>query len=394
VNSKQLDCLFLWTGHDMSRTGFLFLFVLFALLIALSGCRMTKHVPDDRYLLSDVNIVVDDKNISKDGIKGQIRQKENLKTFGIFKIRLFWYNLSRKDKEKGLFKRIGEAPVVYDEGLKDRSKQQLEQYLMNKGYYNAIVTTNTEYKGRKAKVTYSVQANQPYKIGEISYTIKDSSLVDEILKGRVNSLIRKGSLLDVDVLGKERTRIAKMLNDSGYFRFVEEYIHYKIDTNQTSLKAHVEMIIEKAQSAKNNELVDPHKKYYIDSYELYLERPQKMLPSANRIQFTDTLKLSEYTFHYSNGILPIKESLLVRSIQSKPGALYSKRADDRTYSNLYSLRQFRFINIQHEEIAGKGDSLSGYLKGRILLPMQMRQGYSVDLEVTNTSAQHRHKEET
>jgi hypothetical protein len=58
---------------------------------------------------------------------------------------LWLYNISKKDKEKGWFKEIGEPPVIYDEMLKNKSVEQMRQYLYNKGYYNAKVSDNVVF---------------------------------------------------------------------------------------------------------------------------------------------------------------------------------------------------------------------------------------------------------
>ena len=86
-------------------------------------------------MLNDIDIKVDNDKIDKDELSTHLRQKENLKILGLFKFHLWIYNLSGIKRENGWLKRIGEPPVIYDTGLKNKSVQQLEQYLYNKGYY-------------------------------------------------------------------------------------------------------------------------------------------------------------------------------------------------------------------------------------------------------------------
>jgi hypothetical protein len=352
-------------------------------IISLSGCKVTKFVPEGQYLLNNVKIEVDENSLNSGGLKNQLRQKENSETLGFLKFHLHLYNLSLKNNEKGFFKRIGEAPVIYDEDLRNRSKLQMEQYLKNKGYYYSGVETETKYKGKKANVFYYINANQPYKINDIRYQIKDEHLRADIAACNESMLIKKGDFLDVDVLVKERSRLARALNEKGYYRFAEEYLYYKIDTIKSAMHANIEIIVERAQSPNTSVLNKPHKRYKVDSYEIFFEESTRdSLKSI--IPYNDSLQTNGFIYRFS-GKIPIVNSILERAIENKPGEYYSKLSDERSYSNLYGLRQFRFVNIQFQESEKKGDSINGYLNGKIFLPLQKKQNYSVDIEGTNTS---------
>jgi len=362
------------------RENILFLILL---LVSTTSCLTTRFVPEGQYLLNKVSINVDEKAISASRLRNQLRQKENSETFGILKFHLYLYNLSSKKRENDFFKRIGEAPVIYDENLRNRSKLQMEQYLKNKGYYYAEVDTETKLKRKKADVFYSVSTNQPFRINEVHYSIKDIHLESDFTLCLAGTLIKKGDLLDVEVLVKERSRLARALNEKGYYRFAEEYIYYKIDTIKSSMLANIEMVVEKAQNHATSALDLSHKKYAIDSYDIFFEESNRDTLKAN-VNYTDSLEKEGFTYHFS-GKVPILSGVLERSIENKPGNFYSKLLDERSYSNLYGLRQFRFVNIQFQENNRKGDSILGFLNGKIFLPLQKKQNYSIDIEGTNTS---------
>ena len=61
-------------------------------------------------------------------------------------------------------RKIGEPPVIYSEELTERSMQQLEHAMDNKGYFQAEIDTTKVVKEKKLDLTYHVTANDPYHI--------------------------------------------------------------------------------------------------------------------------------------------------------------------------------------------------------------------------------------
>lgn len=357
----------------------------FMLLIMLAACSVTRYVPEDQYLLSDIDLEVDNINIEKDELASHLRQKENLKILGILKMHLWLYSLSRKDAENGWLKKVGEAPVIYDEALTYKSKQQLKQYLDNKGYYKSIVSDSVIYKRSKAKVSYRINTGQPYLLNQIQYNIKDPNIALILQSDKSESLLKSGDIFDVDVLEKERQRISKMLKNKGYFRFAEEFIHFSVDTSITD-RANVTLVLERPRGEvgeSSDSII--HKKYKIADYSIYIDNPKKDSIETEYIESSDLLNNPGFKF-YSKGIAPLKKSIFYKSIETKPGDYFQKKNEDKTYNNLYALRQFKFVNIQYQEDENSPTSPDeGLLHGKIMLPLQVKQNYSIDLEGTNSS---------
>jgi hypothetical protein len=115
-------------------------------------------VPEDKFLLNKVEVSIDNPKISREEAKQFVRQKENYKILGFARFHLMLYNMSSKKKTEGWLKRIGEPPQVYDEALARRSEDQLKQYLNNKGYFLASVSSaaNVKEKSRKINLKYSI----------------------------------------------------------------------------------------------------------------------------------------------------------------------------------------------------------------------------------------------
>jgi len=107
-------------------------------LIALAGvvfllsCSPVKFVPNDKYLISKVQVEVDGERMNAETTKSLVKQKENYKILGFLKFHLMLYNLSSKKKTDDWLKRIGEPPQIYDEDLSNRTEEQLIQYANQK----------------------------------------------------------------------------------------------------------------------------------------------------------------------------------------------------------------------------------------------------------------------
>jgi outer membrane protein assembly factor BamA len=359
------------------------LFVLFGLLL-LGSCNTTRYVPDGSYLLSDIDYKIDNRQINKDELSSYVRQEDNLKILGFVKFHLWLYNLSKKDKAKSWFRDIGEPPVIYDEELKNKSVMQIQQFLFNKGYYQSTVTDVIDFKRKRARITYEVRTGRPYTISDISYKISDRDISTLVENNKQESLIKKGDILDVDVLDDERTRVARMLNNNGYFRFMADYIYFTIDSSLSSLEANVEMVIRNPRSSTDVNRESSHRKFLIDDYSVSVFDPSIKTNSIELKSLSDSLYYNGILFRF-NTKMPIKASTISKTIEVEPGELYSKLSEERTYNNLYSIRQFKYVNIQFQENEQYRDSLFGMLNGKILLPMQGKQNYSVDIEGTHTS---------
>lgn len=359
------------------------IFIFFGLFL-LASCKTVRYVPDGKYLVSDIDYKIDNRQISKDELSSYAKQEENLKILGFFKFHLWLYNLSNKDKPTSWFREIGEPPVIYDEVLKDKSIEQIQQYLYNKGYYQSSVHDSIVFKNKRANVTYIIKTGIPYLIKNITYKINDPEIYNLIESSKRESIIRKGDILDVDNLDEERSRLTKLLNNNGYFKFVSEYIHFTIDSALSSHEANINIVLENPRN-----YVDPteevrHKKYLINDCSVSIINPQKNTNIANYEELKDSLNYNGIYYHFSSTI-PIKASTISKALEIKPGDLYSKLSEERTYNNLYSIREFKYINVQFVEDGRYKDSLFGMLRGKIYLPMQVKQNYSFDIEGTNTS---------
>ena len=123
------------------RKGVLYTILLYFVL-SLASCSATKFVPEGSYLLDEVKIHTDNKDIKPSDMRLYVRQNPNSKWFSAVKTQLYVYNWSGRDSTKWLNKflrKIGDAPVIYNEADAIRSQEEIAKAVQNLGYMGATV---------------------------------------------------------------------------------------------------------------------------------------------------------------------------------------------------------------------------------------------------------------
>jgi len=362
------------------------LFIASAVLI-ITSCSTGKYIPEGKYLLNKVEVKIDNKSINKEEVRSYIRQKGNLKILGMVRFHLWLYNLSSKKKENGWLKKIGEAPVVYDEILTQRTNSQLYQYFHNKGYYNATIDDKLTLneKKRKADLKYIVKTGAPYRIRNVNYHISNTTFRNIFFKDTTERIIQRGKLFDVDLLEAERVRIVNLFKNKGYYYFNKDYIFYLADTALFSNQVDIDLRIQPPNSTTEKGATDiAFTPFRINNIKVSIlqSSPNNKRALYQELQETDTLKYGHYSFYSSPGY-HYRPELFLRFNKLLPGGLF--RLDDvkETFNALNRLKQFRFINIQFEQPDSTKDD--GLLDCYFQLSPLTRQFVSFDVEGTNTS---------
>ena len=353
----------------------------------LYSCRATKYVGEGEYLLDRVSLSTDNRELKNSELKSYIRQEPNHKTFGLIGLPLFFYNLSN-DKDNGWnrwLRRIGTPPVIYDSQLTEKSRSQIEKALNNKGYTDAIVTVDTVKHKKRIKVKYEVKSGTPYHIDRMTYRIPDDSIRSIVMADSASSLIRPGKLFDRNVLEQERQRITDRLRNEGYFAFNKEYISYVADTTIGHKGVDLELFLSDIPVADSSqtELVSFRKHntytvrnvYFITDYNPMGGTPEE------KYAIKDTIFYKGYYILYGE-----KEYLhpgtLVENCYILPGASYSTRMVDHTYSAFSRLEVLKYVNIQFTPVHG---SETPQLDCHILLTEGKTQLVTTEVEGTNSA---------
>ncbi len=349
------------------------------------SCRATKFVPEDDYLLDNYKIEKANKDIEKSELKNYIKQKPNKRIF-YWKFYLSLYNLSKKNKENGFNKwlrKIGEPPVIYNEELKQKSTEQLNLFLRNKGYYNAEVSDTTQYKNHRAVVSYKIKTGKPYRIRNIDYFFHDANLSKFIFADSASSTLKEGALFDMDILQAERVRIEELLRNNGYFGFSREFIYYEVDTFLNSYLVDLTLGIRNYPSTDETGKVKhrDHPTYHIN--DVYLIADYKSFVGKGRdideTATVDTIMYDSLYVVYSQKP-NIRPGVVTQKNYIIPGDLYNAENAIRTYRDLSSLSAFRMVDISFSEAKEKDN----YLDCVVRIVPAIKQSYAIEIEGTTS----------
>ena len=195
----------------------------------LCSCSVNKFIPDKQYLLDEVDVVSDSKEVKPSLFTSYIRQNPNAKWFNLVKIPMRIYCISGKDSSKWMnrfLQKIGDAPKIYDETIALKSQREIEKAVRNMGYMRAVVRLDTIINKNKLKLSYNIKTDSLYRINHIAYQIDDWMINELIMQDSVYSLLSEGMPFDVVALDNERQRITKLLQNNGYFKFNKDFIVY------------------------------------------------------------------------------------------------------------------------------------------------------------------------
>ena len=120
---------------------FLYIFPFCLLSGSFFSCSTTRTLREDQLRLDRNEIVVTNSStFPASSLSDYIKQQPNHSLLG-WKPMLYIYNWS-DGSDKGInkiWKGLGEAPVIYDQALVERSKKNIKSRLENIGYFNSDV---------------------------------------------------------------------------------------------------------------------------------------------------------------------------------------------------------------------------------------------------------------
>ena len=383
------------------------IFTICVLAIFVQSCSSTKFVPDGEYLLASANVKSDKKVISSMEMESYIKQKPNYKTFAIFKLPLFIYNLAGKDTTKWVNRTLqsaGDAPVLYDSTMLYQTANNLKHIMTNKGYLNAEITPIVDFNKKRVKVTYDIKTGDPYKIYDYQIEVKDSIISNPIFvdqrnrKGNVkektvvlpplsidsilyrNSLVKENSVFNLDVLDQERERISSIFRRAGYYAFNKEYIGFEADTTLGNNHVDLDLIIypyNQGVDANGQQTIIPHRQYKVKSVELYVDYNPLEDGNINQYKETKVYEKNGYKIKYGPRGEYIKPFVILNNCYIVPGTLYDENMTAMTYSALSQLHILKNVNITWEN-----DSTD--LRCIITCVPDKKQGIMAEVEGTNS----------
>ena len=338
----------------------------------LVSCSTSKFIPEEHYLLDEVSIVSDTEEVDPSLFTSYIRQNPNAKWFNLVKVPMHIYCLAGKDSDHSFnrfLRRLGDAPVIYDASVAEKSQREIEKAVRNMGYMRAQVHLDTKVKKRKIKVSYRIEAGRPYTIKHIAYNINDTKIYDYIEKDSLASLLKPGMSFDVVALDNERQRITKMLQNNGYYKFNKDFIVYQADTVRNTFQVNLTMKLLPFQLRKEDEPTK-HQQYTI--------RNVNFLANENA---SDSLTYKGLNYFYQNRLF-IRPNTLATFNYIRPHDFYKEQDVQKTYTSMGRLRALKYTNIRFDEVMQNDSAM---LDANIALTKAKNQSLSFEIEGTNSA---------
>lgn len=297
------------------------------IVVTITACSASKFIPEGSYLLDDVKIKSDTKNIETSQLEPYIRQKGNSKWFSLFKVPLGTYALSGRDTTKWINRKLqalGEGPVLFDSLQAEQTCNDLSNVLHGMGYIKAQVDYALKRKKKKkVKVIYNLHPGKRYHISSINYDIQDKN-IDSVLKNKKfhSTNLRIGMPFMVSVLDNEREQITDFLNNNGYVNFNKNFISYSADTISGSTDIDITLHLHKFISGNGEEETE-HKQYTI----------------------------GKINYHANGDFdkIPLRKSVLEENTIIEAGKLYNADELQKTYNQFGRLPIVKYTNIKFTE---------------------------------------------
>ena len=345
------------------------LLFLLQFLILVSGCRTSRFIPENGYLLTGATISSEGKHISTEELQAYMPQRPNNKWFSIFNVPLGLYSLSGRDSTKRFnrfLRRMGEAPVIYDRERAVQACGNMQLCIRNMGYLNAEVRLQERPKRNHIQINYHIIPHERYYVRNFSLNVLDDSLrhtLDSLgyqpaLKKEVERRYllllsgTKSTPYSINSLDAERSRLYGLLVENGYYKFNKDYVHFRVDTTIGRHLADVEMIVRRPQATEDS-IDNLHHRYYIGNI----------------------------SYEFPSGKQFLRQKVLHNAMAVNTGQLYKESDMHETYARMARLSAVMATNVR---INPRTDG-SNVLDVGVSLTPHRPNSFSAELEGTNSA---------
>lgn len=374
------------------------------LAVAFTGCNITRNIDEGEYLLHKNKIEIDksrtglkDTGISPDELSGLTQQKPNRRFLGFIRFGVWVNSVTGKGRptrfKKWIDKNLGKDPVVMDAFQIDRTRELMELYLNNNGFFNSEIITTVSTRKKKAVVNYRINLAKPYTINDISFVIPDTAIRKIVANDSANSLIKRGDIYNASLLDDERYRVSSLLRNAGYFFFSPDFIFYEIDSafsnNTLKVYKNIENVTSVSDTNPSVVISENHQKYYLNRIFINPDFDPLRTDTANMqmalISSEDSVPGS-YSIFYRNR-LKIRPKALVDAIFLEPATLYRETDERSTYRQLSGYPLFGYTSISFRrarEVRDVANPGRRFINANIELTRRPVQSFTIETEGTNS----------
>ncbi len=394
--------------------------LIIVLTVFLSGCDATKRVPEDGFLLTENEILVDGEETENNRLYKYLYQRPNTQ-LPLIKVplRLYIYNLARPNLDSILdaqriknvgsgniwekllsakqveavrrfkknfnegIKKTGEPPAIVTEDISAKSANKLNAVFVNDGYFNAKVDYEIKKdSNQRASVIYKVTKSQPYYLDTITPVIA-SKVADSIYQVHKDATyLLPGERYQTRNINLETQRIEELFRNNGLYHFESDLIRVQGDTVNTGHKANLEYIISNRTETINDSIFDlPFKVHKVSQVNIITDYNY-----ANRDEaYKDSLTGDDGFHLYAFDKINYRSKALTDIIPLKPGSMYRDIDRSQTLTRLSRLSTFKYPSIQYTE--DPADSTRSDLIANIRLTPLEKYKLRADFDVSTSNIQ-------
>ncbi|WP_246000524.1 translocation and assembly module lipoprotein TamL [Pontibacter diazotrophicus] len=336
-----------------------YLLPLMFIALVMSGCNMTKTVPEGDALFAGYNVRVkgekDSSNRQADmetELAATVRPEPNFSILG-WRPGLGIYNAFYTEKESGvkhwIMDKFGDPPVLLSEVDTGAVSTVMSNRLHNRGYFNNTVGSETTIEEKKATIEWTASVGEPYRIRKIEYTLNDSLPVHQaIAQTKTNSRLQPGEPYDLGRMTQERVRIDSLLRNRGYYFFSPELLIFSVDT--TVGDRQVDVLLRIKRAAESRAL----RPYTID--DVFIMANYSV---GDSLSTNDTLSFRGY--HYIPNEDYVKARHLLKGVFLEQDSLYTRQNQLLTVRRMSGLPAYKFANLEYERDTAQSDKLDAFL---------------------------------
>lgn len=312
-----------------------------------------------------------------DDLKSYCRPIPNDRFLTIFlvKPRLYAMGMPTTDKngmvkdtkfKKWLREKVGEAPVLLDSAEIDNSVDQLQIVMKQSGYFDADISyhvKHNKHNNKKVKVNYLINANEPYRISNITYNIDIPEYKKIVILNKDETLLEPGMLYNEEIISNELTRIINLIRDEGYYYVEKSIISCEVsyDPPQDSLNTNPHTVsLEIIMKIPSNDNASRYLyKYTYNNVYVYTNYSalDNLIHHYDTVRFhsrdkNDHTRYYFITPHYDWLEKPIRDfhyGTLANAIYSKRDVPYSQIVRRRSSQAISQLDNFSYYNIEFKE---------------------------------------------
>lgn len=325
------------------------------------SCSGTGKIPEGDLLYIGHTIAIEKGEETK---KTRKEIKSQLKTLirpipnkSILAMRpgIFFYNLVGEVKKDKGFKhwikyKLGKEPVLMSKVDLEYNKKVIQNYVENKGFFNAETKADSTRSGKKAKANYTIKLNDQYKIKSVVFPKDSIVLSEEINKLKEKSLLKEGNSYDLVDIKNERTRIDAHLKERGFYYFNENYLLVKVDS--TVANHEVDLILK----IKNDIPAKAKNQYKINNIFVYPGFNLRRDTLAKRKM--DTIKYQDLTLIDNKTVF--KPFIFENTLLFNKGDLYTRTTHNLSLNRLITLGTFKFVKNEFKENSTLKNQLDAY----------------------------------